>query len=313
MTRLLRELVAETAVSPARLIQPHFVLPGTKKAEEIESMPGIRRESVDRLVETVGKDLELGISKVLLFGIPEEKDPEARGAYAKGAVVPTAVRELKKAFGEDLLVAVDVCLCAYFDHGHCGVLEDGEIRNDETLPLLEKMAITCAEAGADLIAPSDMMDGRVMAIREALDDDGFETTPILSYAAKFASAYYGPFREAAHSAPAAGDRKSYQADYRNAKAALQDALLDEDEGADILMVKPALPYLDIIHALRGATYLPVAAYNVSGEYSMVKLAAEKGLAAERDLVLENLTAIRRAGADIIITYHARDALRGKWL
>jgi porphobilinogen synthase len=313
MKRLLRELVAETRLAREQLIQPHFVLPGTKRAEEIESMPGIRRESVDRLLETVAKDLELGITKVLLFGIPEEKDAEARGAYAKGAVVPTAVRELKKAFGEDLLVATDVCLCAYLDHGHCGLLEDDEVRNDETLPLLEKTAIAYAEAGSDLIAPSDMMDGRVMAIREALDDDGFETTPILSYAAKFASAYYGPFRDAAHSAPAKGDRKSYQADYRNAKAALQDALLDEDEGADILMVKPALAYLDVIHALRGATYLPVAAYNVSGEYSMVKLAAGRGLAAERDLVLENLTAIRRAGADIIITYHARDALREKWL
>jgi porphobilinogen synthase len=295
------------------LVQPHFVLAGQGRREEIAAMPGIARESADRLVRTVEADLELGLRHVLLFGLPEEKSPRADSAVDPHGVVPEAVRALKRAFGADLLVSTDICLCAYTDHGHCGVVRDGEIVNDESLGLLAGMALACAEAGADIVAPSDMMDGRVGAIRQALDEHGLSTVGLMSYAAKYASGYYGPFREAADSAPAFGDRRTYQMDPRNAREALREVLLDISEGADIVMVKPALAYLDVIRLVREQVLLPLACYNVSGEYSMVKVAAREGLIDEQRVVLENLWAMARAGADIIITYHGRDLLRQKWL
>jgi porphobilinogen synthase len=281
----------------------------------IEAMPGIERLSVEALVRVVSADLELGIRQVLLFGVPagHDKDPLGHSASQVDGLVPEAVRRLKAAFGGDLLVATDVCLCAYTDHGHCGVLRDGEVDNDATLPLLSAMALAHASAGADIVAPSDMMDGRVAAIRERLDDNGCEGTAVMSYAVKYASAYYGPFREAAGSAPGKGDRKGYQMDPRNRREARREARLDEAEGADILMVKPALAYLDVVADVRAHTDLPLACYNVSGEYAMVKAAAAQGLVDERAVVRENLHAMRRAGADLIITYHAREALAGAWL
>jgi porphobilinogen synthase len=315
-TPLLRDLAAEVRLDRRDLIQGHFVVAGERRSEPIDALPGIERQSVDVLVERVERDRDLGIEAVLLFGVVEaaEKDPEGRSAYSRDPLVARAVRELKRAFGEDLLVITDVCLCAYTSHGHCGVLSrKGGVDNDRTLPLLAQMALAHAAAGADVVAPSDMMDGRVGAIRAALDKAGYAETAILSYAAKFASAYYGPFREAAHSAPSQGDRRGYQADARAGRAAVRDALLDEVEGADMLMVKPALAYLDVIAALRAATRLPLFCYNVSGEYAMVHLAARAGLFDLRTVVVENLTAMRRAGADRIITYHAREALEGRWL
>jgi porphobilinogen synthase len=267
-------------------------------------------------VQTIGKDLELGIKAVLLFGHPEHggKTPDGRAAAAANGAVQRACERLKREFGDALIVMTDVCLCAYTDHGHCGVLDErGRIVNDESLKPLVDMALSHARAGADVVAPSDMMDGRVAAIRDALDATGFEDTGLMSYAVKFASAYYGPFREAADSRPASGDRRSYQMDSRNPREAVREALLDVDEGADWLMVKPALPYLDVVRAVREATLLPLAAYNVSGEYSAVKAAAANGWLDEPSVVRENLVAIARAGADQIITYHARDALRGAWL
>jgi porphobilinogen synthase len=313
----MRELASEVDVRAKDLIQGHFVVDGERRREPVAALPGIERQSVDELLRQVEKDLELGIRAVLLFGVLDPgtaKDPSGRGAYEGEPLVARAVRALKARFGADLLVATDVCLCAYTSHGHCGVLDDhGRVLNDASLPLLARMAVAHARAGADVVAPSDMMDGRVAAIRAALDAEGFEETAILSYAAKFASAYYGPFREAAGSAPGKGDRKGYQADPRAGRAAVRDALLDEEEGADMLMVKPALAYLDVIAALRAATRLPVACYNVSGEYSMVKLAAREGLCDLRATVLENLVAMRRAGADRIITYHAREALAERWI
>lgn len=313
-TQALRDLVAEVRVSPEQLIQPHFVIEGSGQREGIKSMPGIERQSVDVLVQTVKDDLELGITSVLLFGVPQgAKDPEARLAYEGTPLVAQAVATLRAEFGDAVTVMTDVCLCAYTDHGHCGVLDDGYVQNDPSLPLLAKMAVAHADAGAHVIAPSDMMDGRVEAIRDALDDAGFPDVAVMSYAAKYASAYYGPFRDAAHSAPGQGDRKSYQMDPRSGRDAIRDAVLDEDEGADILMVKPALAYLDVIADLRAATALPVACYNVSGEYSMVKTAAAAGLVDLEAIVMENFHAFRRAGADIIITYHAREALKKGWL
>ncbi len=278
-------------------------------------MPEIDHQSVDRLVETAGRDLALGISAVLLFGVPAQGDKSADGggATTDGNLVARAVAALKDEYGEKLLVVTDVCLCAYTDHGHCGLLVDGRVDNDSTLPQLAAMALSHARAGADVVAPSDMMDGRVAAIRETLDDDGLAEVAIMSYSVKYASAYYGPFREAAHSAPASGDRRSHQMDTRNRREALVEAELDIDEGADILMVKPALAFLDIVADLRQAFPNPLAVYNVSGEYSMVKAAAAKGWIDERAVVLENLHAFRRAGADIIITYHARKALAEGWL
>lgn len=316
-TATLRDLVAETTVNPRRLMLPHFVLPGKNQRQPIEAMPGIERLSVDLLVSQVDKDLQSGIRQVLLFGVPDvsEKDGTGSAAGADAGLVPQAVRTLKERFGQDLIVGTDVCLCAYTDHGHCGVLhaKTGAVDNDASLPPLSAMALAHAQAGADIVAPSDMMDGRVGAIRHRLDDAGLPNTVIMAYSAKYASAYYGPFREAAGSAPGKGDRKGYQMDPRSRREAVREAQYDEQEGADIVMVKPALAYLDIISDVRAQTALPVACYNVSGEYSMVKAAAAKGWIDERAVVRENLVAMTRAGADILITYHARDALRGDWL
>jgi porphobilinogen synthase len=316
----MRDMVAETRVSPNSLLMPHFVLDGRNRREAIEAMPGIERLSTDLLLRQVEADRELGITRVLLFGVPSAGgDAMATAAYEGDPLVTGAVRELKRAFGGDVTVVTDVCLCAYTEHGHCGVLApgasgaDAAIDNDRTLPLLARMALSHAHAGADIVSPSDMMDGRVAAIRAALDTEGLGATAILSYTAKFASAYYGPFREAAHSAPAFGDRRTYQMDPRNVREAVREAALDEEEGADMLMVKPALAYLDVIRALAEVSELPIAAYNVSGEYSQVKAAAARGWLDEAGIVRENLLAMARAGADIVITYHARDALRGGWL
>ncbi len=312
---VMRDLVAEARIDSKMLVQPHFVVPGSGISEPISAMPGIEHQSVDRLLETVARDLVLGIRSVLLFGLcqPEQKTAEGRAAFADDAVVSRAVDGLKRQFGDDLAVMTDVCLCAYTDHGHCGVVANGRIDNDATLPLLARMALAHARAGADVVAPSDMMDGRVAAIREALDGDGLAHVAIMSYCVKYASSYYGPFREAAHSAPTAGDRRSHQMDSRNRREALLEAELDVEEGADILMVKPALAYLDVVADLRAAFAQPLAVYNVSGEYSMVKAAAERGWVDERAVVLENWHSFRRAGADILITYHARQALAEGWL
>jgi porphobilinogen synthase len=314
-TSALRELVAETEVAARHLIMPHFVLPKARGELPVPSMPGIEQLGVENLLRAIEADLTLGIKSVLLFGHPEDGGKTSDGAAAAAAngAVQKAVRALKKSFGDALIVMTDVCLCAYTDHGHCGVLAHGEVDNDASLEPLVAAALSHARAGADVVAPSDMMDGRVAAIRDALDADGFENVVLLSYAVKYASAYYGPFRDAADSTPSSGDRKGYQMDPRNVREALREAALDTAEGADMLMVKPALPYLDVIRAVREASTLPLAAYNVSGEYSAVKAAAANGWLDEAAIVRENLLAIRRAGADQIITYHARDALRGRWL
>jgi porphobilinogen synthase len=309
-TGVLRELVSETRVSPSDLVYPMFVQLGEGRTP-VEAMPGIERVSISHAVEEAGEVHALGIPAVLLFGLPAEKDEQASGAYDDEGVVQLAVRAIKEAHPE-LVTITDVCLCAYTSHGHCGVvLEDGSVDNDLTLELLAKTAISHARAGADAVAPSDMMDGRVGAIRAQLDAEGHPDVPIVAYSSKFASAFYGPFREAADSAPAFGDRRSYQMDPANSDEAVREALLDVDEGADVVMVKPALPYLDVIRRVKEATNVPVAAYNVSGEYAMVKAAAAAGHVDEQAIVLETLTAIRRAGADVVITYHAKDAAR--WL
>lgn len=311
----LRDLVAETSVLARQLVMPHFVLPVAKANEPIASMPDIYRTGVDDLLRAVESDHKLGIKSVLLFGTPPAgaKDATGSSAHDPDAAVPRAVRALRSAFGQDLVIMTDVCLCAYTDHGHCGVLVSGEVDNDRSLAPLAAMALAHAEAGADLVAPSDMMDGRVAALRDALDADGHSETGIMSYAVKYASAYYGPFRDAADSAPHDGDRRSYQMDSRNSAEAGREAMLDEAEGADMLMVKPALAYLDVIRRVREMTTLPLAAYNVSGEYSAVKAAAERGWLDEAAVVRENLHAMVRAGANLIITYHARAALAGSWL
>jgi porphobilinogen synthase len=263
---IVREMVAETRLSKDMFIYPHFVVPGNNISHGIDAMPGINHFSVDMLVKDVEKSLKLGINKVLLFGVGEEKSEDASSSYSNKSVVVNAITELKKAFGNDLYVVTDVCTCAYTTHGHCGILHDDYVQNDATVEVLAKMSLAHAEAGADMVAPSDMMDGRILGIREKLDGNGFENTSIMSYSIKFASAYYGPFREAADSAPGKGDRKAYQMDFRNPNETMREAFLDEEEGADILMVKPALAYLDIIHRLKENTNLPVACYNVSGEY-----------------------------------------------
>jgi porphobilinogen synthase len=309
-TGVLRDLVRETRLSPADLVYPMFVQLGEGRTP-IEAMPGIERMSISHAVEEAGEAHGLGIPAVLLFGVPAEKDEQGSGAYDDEGVVQLAVRALKEAH-PDLVVITDVCLCAYTSHGHCGVvLEDGSVDNDLSLELLAKTAISHARAGADAVAPSDMMDGRVGALRSQLDAEGHKELPIVAYSAKFASAFYGPFREAADSAPSFGDRRSYQMDPANSDEAVREALLDVEEGADVVMVKPALPYLDVIRRVKDATRVPVAAYNVSGEYAMVKAAAAAGYLDERATVLETLTSIRRAGADVVITYHAKDVAR--WL
>ena len=309
-TGVLRELVRETRLSPSDLVYPMFVQLGEGRTP-VEAMPGVERMSISHTVEEAGEVAALGIPAVLLFGLPADKDEHGSGAYDDEGVVQLAVRAIKEAH-PGLVVITDVCLCGYTSHGHCGVvLEDGVVDNDLTLELLAKTALSHARAGADAVAPSDMMDGRVGALRSQLDAEGHKDLPIVAYSAKFASAYYGPFREAADSAPAFGDRRSYQMDPANSDEAVREALLDVGEGADVVMVKPALPYLDVIRRVKDAANVPVAAYNVSGEYAMVKAAAAAGQFEERAVVLETLTAIRRAGADVVITYHAKDAAR--WL
>jgi porphobilinogen synthase len=310
----LRGLVRETRLSAADFVYPMFVAHGLDRREPIVEMPGVDRLSIAHAVDEAGEAASLGIPAVLLFGLPAQKDEEGSGAWDDEGIVQLATRAIKEAH-PDLLVVADLCLCEYTSHGHCGVLRDTghgmTVDNDATLELLNRTAVSQARAGADIIAPSDMMDGRVGAIRQALDDDGLTETPILAYSAKFASAFYGPFREAADSTPAFGDRRGYQMDPANGEEAVRESLLDVEEGADMLMVKPALPYLDVIRRVKDRTQLPLAAYNVSGEYSMLKAAAAAGYLDERTAVLEALTSIRRAGADIVITYHAKEAAR--WL
>src|SRR5919108_4282582 len=306
-TGLLRGMVRETELTPAHLVYPLFVELGTDSRSPIEAMPGVERLSISHAVEEAGEAHGLGIPAVLLFGIPAEKDDQASGAYDEEGVTQLAVRALKDALPE-LVVITDVCLCAYTSHGHCGVVrDDGAVDNDVTLELLARTAISHAEAGADAVAPSDMMDGRVGAIRSQLDEEGHSAVPIVAYSAKYASAFYGPFRDAAESAPEFGDRRGYQMDPANADEAVREAKLDLEEGADVLVVKPAVPYLDVIARVKRETGAPVAAYHVSGEYSMLKAAGANGWIDERRAVLETLTAIRRAGADIVVTYHAKDA------
>lgn len=310
---ILRELVAETRLSKDMFIYPYFVVPGNNVVHGIDAMPGVSHFSVDTLLKDVEKSLSLGINKVLLFGVGEKKIEDASSSYDKHSVVANAVRELKKEFADDLYVVTDVCTCAYTTHGHCGILQHDYVQNDKTVDVLARMALTHAEAGADMVAPSDMMDGRIVGIREKLDKNNLENTAIMSYSIKFASAYYGPFREAADSAPGKGDRKAYQMDFRNPREAMRESKLDEQEGADILMVKPALAYLDVIKGLRESTDLPVACYNVSGEYAMVKAAGAKGWIDEQKVIMENMYAFNRAGASIIITYHAREIMEKSWI
>ena len=314
-TGAIRDLVAETHLSPDQFILPHFVLPAERAEEPVPSMPGISLMGVETLLGQVESDLALGIRSVLLFGHPVKgtKSPGGEAAAHGEGAVQRAVSRLKATFGDDIVVMTDVCLCAYTDHGHCGLIKGGDVDNDSSLRPLVETALSHARAGADVVAPSDMMDGRVGAIRDALDAEGLANVSVLAYSAKYASAYYGPFRDAADSAPAHGDRQSYQMDCRNALEAIREVELDESEGADMVMVKPALAYLDVIAAVRGATTLPLAAYNVSGEYAAVKAAAAAGWLDEPRVVRENLMGIRRAGADLIITYHCREALREKWL
>ena len=295
----------ETRLCAKDFLYPVFVIEGEDIKNPVESMPGVYQYSIDRLGELMETVEKSGISGVLLFGIPKQKDPQGSRAYAENGVTQRAVRFIRQHY-PSLYVAVDICLCEYTSHGHCGLVCNGEIQNDETLPLLAKMAVSLAKAGADMVAPSDMMDGRVGAIRKALDEAGFSQVPIMAYSAKFASAYYGPFREAAHSAPGFGDRKSYQMDFANGQEALREIAADIEEGADIVMVKPALAYLDVLKEAALEFSMPFAVYNVSGEYAMVKAAAQNGWIDERKIVAENLTAMKRAGAKIIITYHALD-------
>jgi len=304
----LRRMVRETTLEPSDFIYPLFIMEGRGERRPIASMPGIFNLSVDTAVSEAKAAHALGIPAVILFGIPEHKDAEGTQAYDMDGVIPRALRAMKQAVPELQLVA-DVCLCEYTDHGHCGVVANGEVQNDATLPLLARMAVSCAQAGADIIAPSDMMDGRVMAIRRALQEAGHTDTPILAYAAKYASGFYGPFREAAQSTPQFGDRRGYQMDPGNVREALKEVALDLEEGADMVMVKPALAYLDVIAKVKERFDVPVAAYNVSGEYAMLKAAAKAGWVDGDRLILEILTSIKRAGADLILTYHALEAAR----
>jgi len=307
-TAALREMVRETTLAPSDFIYPLFVVEGRDVRRPIASMPGISNLSLEHAVAEAKQARALGVPAVLLFGIPHHKDAHGSQAYAREGIVQRAIREIKSAI-PDMLVVADVCLCEYTDHGHCGLIEGGHVMNDATLPLLSQMAVTCAQAGADIIAPSDMMDGRISAIRTALDEVKLTEVPILSYAAKYASGFYGPFREAAQSTPQFGDRRGYQMDPANAREALKEVALDLEEGADMIMVKPALSYLDIIRQVRDRVDVPVVAYNVSAEYSMVKAAAQNGWVDGDRLMLEILTSIKRAGSDLIITYHALEAAK----
>jgi len=307
---VIRNMIAETAVNPDSFVYPMFVVEGKGVKEEIASMPNQFRFSVDEILKELESCVALGIKSILLFGIPDHKDEIASSAYDKNGIVQRAVRAIKAKF-PDLYVITDVCLCEYMSHGHCGIVKDGDVDNDPTLELLSKTALSHAEAGADMVAPSDMMDGRVGAIREMLDANGFSNTPIMAYSAKFASAFYGPFRDAADSAPHFGNRKSYQMDVRNGREALHEVELDIEEGADIVMVKPGLAFLDVLRQTAEISNVPVAVYNVSGEYSMVKAAAKMGWIDENAIIRENMIAFKRAGADIIITYHAKEILEKK--
>ncbi len=304
----LRELVAETRISVDDFIYPMFVMPGKNKKVAVKSMPGIYKQSIDNLIKEIREVKKLGIKAILLFGIPESKDEMGTQGYDENGVIQRALREIKKRV-KDIIVITDVCMCEYTSHGHCGVIKDGDVDNDETLQYLARMSLSHAEAGADIVAPSDMMDGRVGVIRDDLDRNGYDNIGILSYAAKYASAFYGPFREAAESPPQFGDRRSYQMDPPNVREALREIELDIEEGADIVMVKPALPYLDVIRAAREEFDHPIAAYNVSGEYSMVKAAGKLGWIDEELVMMEVLTSIKRAGADLILTYFAKDAAK----
>lgn len=307
-TAAFRRMVRETTLSTDDLMLPLFAINGKNVKNPISSMPGQFQLSVDNLVKTVQKAFELGIPAIMLFGLPSKKDPLATRAYAKDGIVQRAVSAIKNKVPE-MAVVTDVCLCQYTDHGHCGIVEKGVIENDATLDLLARTAVSHAKAGADMVAPSDMMDGRIAALREALDDNRFDLTPIMSYAAKYCSAFYGPFRDAAHSAPQFGDRRTYQMDPANSLEAIREVTMDVEEGADIIMIKPALPYLDIISRVRDEIDLPVAAYNVSGEYAMIKAADKMGWMDGPKVMMETLTSIKRAGADIIMTYFAMDAAK----
>jgi len=309
-TKVIRDLVRETRLSKDDFIQPFFVVEGQNKKLSIPSMPGISRYSPDQITKAVGKYIKVGGKAGILFGIPNKKDAQGSQAYSANGVVQKAIKAIKKAFSE-FYVITDVCLCSYTDHGHCGIVKNKEVDNDQTLTILGKIAVSHALAGCDMVAPSDMMDFRVKQIREDLDQNGFHDTPILSYAVKYSSAFYGPFRDAAESTPGFGDRKTYQMDPANAREALKEAKQDVAEGADLIMVKPALAYLDIISYLKCQIEVPIVAYNVSGEYSMIKAAAQKKWINEKDIILESLIAMKRAGADIIISYHAQDVL--PWL
>ena len=309
-SKAMRDMVRNVSIKLSDFIYPLFIEEGNNIKEEISSMPGQYRWSIDRVGEELTELKELGITSILLFGIPAHKDPVGSGAYADNGIVQEAIRYIKKNFPEFLIVT-DVCMCEYTSHGHCGILNGNDVNNDITLNYLAKIAVSHVKAGADIVAPSDMMDGRIQAIREALDKNGYINTPIMAYSVKYASSYYGPFRDAADSAPSFGDRKTYQMDFRNSKDYKREVIADTEEGADFIMVKPALPYLDVIKVVSEETNLPVVAYNVSGEYSMVKAASLNGWVDEKKIVMENMYAIRRAGADIIISYHTKDI--AKWV
>ncbi|MBF0434390.1 MAG: porphobilinogen synthase [Magnetococcales bacterium] len=310
INQAIRQLVRETHLDTRDLIQPLFIVPGSGIQKPVTSMPGVCQLSVDQALVAAAKAMQQGVGGVILFGIPSHKDELGSGAWEESGIVQQAIRALRAEFS-DLVILADTCLCEYTDHGHCGPIRDGGVANDETLNLLGRVAVAQARAGADIVAPSGMMDGMVSAIRHALDDDGFDRVSILSYAVKYASAYYGPFRDAAENTPSFGDRQSYQMDPANRREALIEAMLDVDEGADMLMVKPGMAYMDILASLRQAIDLPLAIYSVSGEYAMIKAAAERGWIDERRVVLETLTGFKRAGADLILTYHATEA--AQWL
>ena len=312
-TSISREMIAETRLSQDIFVYPYFVVDGEEIIHPIDSMPGINHYSIDELIRDVEEGLKIGINKILLFGVGEQKTDDASSSYSNNTIIVKAVIALKAKFGNSLYVITDVCVCAYTTHGHCGILENEYVHNDLSVEALAKMALAHAKAGADMVAPSDMMDGRIAAMRQLLDENGFENTAIMSYSIKYASAYYGPFRDAADSAPQKGDRKSYQMDFRNGNESITEGLLDETEGADILMVKPAMAYLDVIFNLRQNTLLPIACYNVSGEYAMVKAASAKGWIDEQKIVMENMYAFARSGANIIISYHTKDILKNNWL
>ncbi|MFC0320986.1 MULTISPECIES: porphobilinogen synthase [Olivibacter] len=310
---IVREMVAETHLSKDMFIYPYFIVPGNQIKHALPSLPGIHHFSIDKLIEDVAIGLKLGVNKIMLFGVGEEKSADAHTAYDRHGLVPKAIRALREAFGEDLYIVTDVCVCSYTTHGHCGILEHDYVQNDATIDVLTKMSLAHAEAGADMLAPSDMMDGRISAIRKALDENNQVNVAIMSHATKFASSYYGPFREAADCAPSKGDRKAYQMDFRNPNEALREAFLDEQEGADVLMIKPALAYLDVISRIKDETTLPLACYNVSGEFAMVKAAAQNGWIDEQKIVMETMYAFARAGARIITTYHIRDMVEQQWI